>query len=1101
MIFLHISNQMERLTDHLLDEIRETPPAPWDSLLILPQNPTLGKWLSFRIADRLGVAMNIDTPLPGVWVRDFLEKACSPAAGMFHFDRGTLFVRLLGILPSLKSHPSFHEVRSYLDGGVFSQRLIGLADQLSEVFDRAMLYRPEVLVGWEEDPCEEDWLCLLWRTLTREERPPHLARLLRNFLLHSEPSGKWADFVPSRLFLFGLSGIAPSTFGVFKKIGTETSCHVHVFFLNPTEKYWADMVSLRTWQTMEEDLKPYYDPGHPLLATLGKTARDLHRMIESWVSDDGNAGRIEVREDFEAPGPETVLSRLQGEIFRMEDPMEELRPSCGDDSLSVVSAASPMREVETLRDFLLEKLSSDPSLSLEEIVVLAPDIETYAGPVRAVFGAPFVENREDPSFLPFTLSDRGPFSGLPFERVLRSLLFLSGQSFTVSDLVRLLSADEVQKRFGIDSRTSAFLEETVIRGGFRWGLDAGDRKGAPGEKELHTFSWFLERLLVGYCTGESEGGPDALVPLVLANDPQGEKTGLLFRIFDLLSEWREKLSQSRPLSDWSGVLENLLTDFFALDPEGHRDLLSLSGEIRQLCQKAGESPDVTCEMFWEILSRRFFLRSWRDRFFSGGITFGRMVPLRSIPFRVICLLGMDEGAFPRNDAVQSFDFLRQDPRPLDRSVREDDLHLFLEILLSARSTLWISYTGVSGEDGTPRPPSALVRQLLETAGGSLEPGGPDALHKAVPAYPFDPFLFSETAGTIRSHSVSWASLARRRSAPGTRPVPFLSPGGRLVPEKKERRTDRLADRMLSFQEFQSFFRNPPRYQARTILGMANPSPHFVLSDREPFIPPRVRMRDPFSKKPADPAQLPWPPLGPIWLEKSLRYEKERLESLETIAPGISGEIRENLQVSIRIGRIRLFGTAPLLRRSGMIVVDPYPWKLGASELLASWIDHLIFSEVLPGYTGTILLDWAQEMGLHKKIASPLVWEKKNTDRPGTLLRTYAALYLKGQKRVLPFYPPVSLSWAYGKRFGAPDEERLMKSVVAIWKKEFPWTTRYGRKRGEVRSDPRRKPGFFPSLFFDRNGEWLARKEFAVLSDRVFGPLLERLPAPETKGKS
>ncbi len=1098
MIVLHISNQMERLTEHLLDEIGDAPPAPWDSLLILPQNPTLGRWLSFRIADRLGVSMNVDSPLPGVWVREFLEKVVSPVASGFHFDRGTLFVRLLEMLPSLKSHPDFSGIRNYLEGGVYAQRLVGLADQLSEVFDRAMLYRPEVLVGWEETPCEGDWLCQLWRALTHETRPPHLARLLQNFLLHPDAIGEWKEGLPSRLFLFGLSGMAPSTFGVFRKIGVETSCQIHFFFLNPTEKYWADMVSLRTWQTMDEELKPYFDPGHPLLATLGKTARDLHRVIESWVADERFAGTIEVREDFWDPGTETVLSRLQGGIFRMESSSKEggVRE---DGSLSVVSAPSPMREVETLRDFLLERLSSDPSLNLEEIVVLAPDIEIYSGAVRTVFGAPFAENREDPAFLPFTLSDRESFSGAPFQKVLRSLLLLSGESFNVSDLVRLLSLEEVRNRFGIDLRTSSSLEETVIRGGFHWGLDEKDRRETVGEPTLHTFSWLMERLLLGYCTGGGDG-EDPILPLVLSNDPQGEKTGLLYQLFDLLTCWRETLSHPHTLTDWAGVLENLMADFFELDSDRHRDLLSIGEEIRRLSQQAGESPVLTCEMFWEILSRRFFLRTWKDRFFSGGITFGRMVPLRSIPFRVICLLGMGEGAFPRNDAIQSFDFLRKDPRPLDRSVREDDLHLFLEILLSSRSALWISYTGVSSDDGTPRPPSVLVRQLLETVGASPEPGGPDSLYKTVPGDPFDPFLFTESAGVLRSHSERWASIARKGIDPAKGRDPFLPAGGRLVFPKKEKRNDLGTEPLIPLEEFLSFFRNPPRYQAREILGLASANRHYVPSDQEPFVLSRGSGEDPFSKKTLDPALVPWRPMGPIWLEKSLREERERIEMLEPLSPGISGETRENLPFLIRIGRRRIFGTAPVFKGSGMVVVDRSPWKVDAADLLVAWLSHLVFSEALSAYSGTIVLDWSKDSGGRKKTSPPpLLWRKKSENQAGTLLRTYLSVYLKGKKRVLAFYPSISMEWAYGKRFGGDDDRSLLARVVKVWK-EASLGAPNGRSNRMLRSDPRRKPNFFPSLFFDQEGEWLAQEEFSILSERVFGPLLDHLPPPARKGR-
>ena len=138
MIVLHISNRMERLTEQLFAEIRENPPPPWSSVTILPQNPTIGRWLSFRLADEQGVAMNIDTPLPGAWVRSFLDSGSSGLEQAVHFERNALFVRILRQIPTLCDTPSFSEIRRYLEGGDTSRRLVSLADELSELFDRGV---------------------------------------------------------------------------------------------------------------------------------------------------------------------------------------------------------------------------------------------------------------------------------------------------------------------------------------------------------------------------------------------------------------------------------------------------------------------------------------------------------------------------------------------------------------------------------------------------------------------------------------------------------------------------------------------------------------------------------------------------------------------------------------------------------------------------------------------------------------------------------------------------------------------------------------------------------------------------------------------------
>ena len=1101
MIVLHVSNRMERLADHLFSEIRSSPPLPWESVQVLPQNPTIGRWLTFRLADDQGVAMNVDTPLPGVWVREFLEAGTASRGAAVHFERNALFIRLLEQIPRWADHPEFAEIRTYLQGGVRSLRLVGLADQLSELFDRAMLYRPDILTAWEDHhPAGGDWLPILWKSLSGGEKPPHFARLVRRFQSMESIPPDWERLLPDRLFLFGLSGIAPAMLDVIRRIGLETTCQVHVFFLNPTDKYWADVVSLRTWQRMEADLKTYFDPGHPLLASLGKTARDLHRMLEDWVREGEETGAVEVREDFEEPPETTVLSRLQRGIFRMEpacDPEAHFRE---DGSLVVVSCPSPLREVETLRDFLLDRLSSDPSLSLEDIVVLSPRIEEYAPAIRAVFDSPDTGSGWSGPPLPLTLSDRSLSSETPFFEGVCRLIQLPVRPLTASVFAMLLSFPEMTARLGIERSSALSLADAVVRGGFRWGLDEKDRKEGES-KEHHTLGWVVDRMLEGYCTGMVERGSFLPVPpFVLPNDPQGERTGLLFSLFDRLRSWRERLRESRSLSGWADQFALLMEEFFETDPDKHGLLLSIPEEIRVLCKNVHDIANIDCEMFVEILNRRFSQKPWHDRFFSGGIIFGRMVPLRSIPFRVVCLLGMGEGEFPRNDPSQSFDFLRQDPRPLDRSVREDDLHLFLETLLSARSSLWISYVGVKKDEETTCPPSPPVRHLLESLGQAASPGGTEGLHRSVPSDPFDPSLFCRQSGVLGSYSGARAEIAKTRlEGKEIHGEPFVPFRGRLIPPGLQPKTPNPPGRMIPLSDLQSFFQNPPRFQARKLLGLAIPEGMPPLSDHEPFVLNQSPFPDLFSTWPEDPALIPWPPLGPVSLDRFRKERQERWEELLEWVPEISGDSVTDQRFSLMIGRFRLFGNARFFRKTGYVVSNRYPRKTYPDDLLRVYLAHLAFSAGVSGYRSTLLFGWSDVFPPFRKNTGPLVWGA-DPGQAASVLRQFLGFFLKSRQRVFPFFPSVSLVYALERRKGKP-RESCLPAARKKWQEIDPWGRSKGKKDDGARKDPRKHPAFFPYLFYggdeSPNTEgWVDIPEFCVLAERIWNPILDLLPWEE-----
>lgn len=1098
MIVLHVSNRMERLTDHLFSEIRSSPPLPWESVLILPQNPTIGRWLTFRLADSQGVAMNVDTPLPGIWVREFLEEATGTPGEGVHFERNALFIRLLEQIPRLSGDPEFSEIRTYLQGGVPSLRLVGLADQLSELFDRAMLYRPDILTAWEDDlPAPSGWLRILWKSLAGPEKPSHFARLIRKFQSLERLPRDWERWLPDRLFLFGLSGIAPAMLDVIRRIGLETACQVHVFFLNPTDKYWADVVSLRTFRRMEEDLKSYFDPGHPLLAALGRTARDLHRMLEDWVREGEESGAIEVREDFEEPPTTTVLSRLQRGIFRMElacDPELSLRE---DGSLVVVSCLSPLREVETLRDFLLDRLSSDPAMSLEDIVVLSPRIEAYAPAIRAVFDSPDTGAGWSGPPLPLTLSDRILSAESPFFEGVCRLIQLPVRPLTASVFAMLLSFPEMSARLGIDRGTALSLVDTVVRGGFRWGLDEKDRKEGES-REHHTLGWVVDRLLEGYCTGMVNRGSFLPVPpFVLPNDPQGERTGLLFSLFDRLRSWRERLREPRSLSGWADQFALLMAEFFETDPERHGFLLSIPEEIRGLCKNVHDIANIDCEMFVEILNRRFSRNAWHDRFFSGGITFGRMVPLRSIPFRVVCLLGMGEGEFPRNDPSQSFDFLRQDPRPLDRSIREDDLHLFLETLLSARSSLWISYVGVKKDEETVCLPSPPVRHLLESLGQAASPGGKEDLHRSVPSDPFDPSLFCAQSGILGSYSGARAEIAKNRlDTKETQGEPFVPDRGRLIPAGLRPKTQKTSGRMIPLSDLQSFFQNPPRFQARKLLGLALPEGMCSLSDHEPFVLTGSPFPDLFSTGPEDPARIPWPPLGPICLDQFRKERQDRWKELLEQFPDIFGDSVTDQRFSLMIGRFRLFGNARFFRKTGYAVWDRYPQKTYPDDILRVYLAHLAYSAGAAGYRSSLLFGWNSVFKPFEKSTGPLVW-KADPGQAASVLRQFLGFFLKSRRRVFPFFPSVSLAYALERRKEKP-RDACLHAARKKWEEIDPWGQGKEKKDGGARKDSLNHPGFFPYLFYGRDGgrktgEWVDIPEFGLLAERIWNPVLDLLP--------
>lgn len=502
-------------------------------------------------------------------------------------------------------------------------------------------------------------------------------------------------------------------------------------------------------------------------------------------------------------------------------------------------AHSAQREVEILHDQLLAAFSADPTLRPRDIIVMVPDIEAYAPHVQAVFG---LHEPSDPRFIPYTLADRGQRKADPLMLALGKLLELPRLRLTMSEVMDLLEVPAVRARFGVHDDDVPQLHDWIREANIRWGLD-GEHRASFGlastqaSSVQHTWLFGLQRMLLGYASGLD-------APAWQGIEPYGEPGGLdaallgpLSRLLERLGRHWRVLSESTTPDRWHERLLALQADFFLAETEQDAYTLMRFDQIvqewREACDEAGLVETLPLSIVAEHCLAQFDQGGLSQRFFAGAVTFATLMPMRAIPFRRVCLLGMHDGAYPRVQVSADFDLMLGRYRPGDRSRREDDRYLFLEAMLSARDQFYISWVGRSIQDNAVQPPSVLVAQLRDhlAAGWRLEgsdapnPGTAlvEALTTAHPLQPFSPRYFpaeGDTAGRgLFTYAGEWRDqgrLARVDAAAG----PVLDASRREEP--------------LTLIELQRFLRNPVRAFFMARLGVVfDPGDH-RSHDREPY---------------------------------------------------------------------------------------------------------------------------------------------------------------------------------------------------------------------------------------------------------------------------
>ncbi len=776
MLHIYHSNFMERLVDQLIDHLSVPLAGVLTPEIIVVQNAGMQRRLAQEISGRLGVAANLQFPLPASFVWSIQQAWIDDMPEESGYDKESLCWRIMGLLPKLIDRPAFASLRHYLADDD-AQRRYQLSERIADLYDQYLVFRPDMMIAWERSASgklsvDAQWQAELWRALVAETDGEHRAGLYDRFRRLISEGRSPRNSLPERVTIFGVTTLAPVQLHAVQALAQQTE--VHLYLLNPCREYWVDIVDekglarrrARWRQEGETDVTSLLDVGNPLLASMGQVGQVF---VDQLLELDGVETDL-----FTEPGTQHLLQRLQGDILELTDRRfaeadEHHRVAVDDVSIQVHSCHTPLREVQVLHDRLRRMFDTLPGLAPADVVVMAPDISTYAPYVEAVFGSASGKRH-----IPWSLADLGAHESSPIIQAVYGLLELPDSRFEASQIITLLETPALSSRFGIDSDGIERIRRWVRETGIRWGADAGMRAelGLPAES-ANTWDAGLERLFHGFALPLDAGLQDGVLAYPDIEGGDALDLGRLAALLDRLLQWRKRLSLPANPVAWVERINALLTEFFL--PQGNDELLLQSvrngmDALRRHCESAHFSEEIPLAVVRAELDRVLEEgASSAGGFLVGGVTFCNMVPMRSIPFRVVCLLGMNDSDYPRREQTAGFDLIAAAPLASDRTRRLDDRYLFLEALISAREIFYISYLGNSVRDNSVKTPSVVLSELLDyTTLSFTAETGEKLLSQLVTHHPLQPFsrrYFDASDARYFNYDEGWLAAANVQAQP------------------------------------------------------------------------------------------------------------------------------------------------------------------------------------------------------------------------------------------------------------------------------------------------------------------------------------------------
>ncbi len=824
MLHVHRAERADRLADGLAETLLEPLADPFAAEVVAVPTRGIERWLTQRLSTRLGtsgasradgVCANVEFPFPA----RLIPGAVAAASGIDTDQDPWLPERsvwpLLEVVDECLGEPWLTTLELHLKGvrgdPEDPMRRFGVVRHIADLFDRYGVHRPQMLRAWAAGqvaaPAADDWQAELWRRLRARisgsspaERLPAACERIR-----VEPE---VLPLPRRISLFGLTRMPRSHVEVLAAIAEGRD--VHLFLLHPSAALWQRVTeALHDGPAVvdrHEDRTAAL-PANRLLASWGRDARELQLVIA------GTGDSADHHHKLAPPGPaQTLLARIQGDIREDRQPPgpplpdePDTRPALDphDESIRIHACHGRARQVEVLRDAILHLLEDDPTLEPRDVIVMCPDIETFAPLIQATFGAgrrpdahpaPGPDDGRDGSDGPrvpdlrVRLADRSLRQTNPVLGVVSQVLALADQRATASQLLDLAAREPVRRRFGFDDDALSRMQDWVAQSGIRWAFDAAHREPHKlAAVAANTWRKGLDRMLLGVAMTEEDrrlvGG---VLPLDDVESGAIELTGRVAEYIDRVQTAFDSLSDPKPVGRWTSAIAlaaDTLTATTDRDAWQRRELQRLLDDvIAESAQQPTNPSSAELELadMRALLADRLRGRPTRANFRTGHLTVCTLVPMRSVPHRTVCILGLDDDAFPRRARRDGDDLMLQSPHVGDRDPRSEDRQMLLDALMAATERLIITYTGNDERTNVRRPPAVPVGELLDMIDrtvswkhGSVR----DQVLVCHPLQPFDPRNFIPDAllgGRPWGFDRQALAGARALEGPRTEPGPFLS---------------------------------------------------------------------------------------------------------------------------------------------------------------------------------------------------------------------------------------------------------------------------------------------------------------------------------------
>ncbi|MBN1984421.1 MAG: exodeoxyribonuclease V subunit gamma [Chitinivibrionales bacterium] len=1081
-IQLYTSNTLQLLADKFCDICIQEPREVFKQEIVVIPSGGMQRYIQLSYATRASIAANFSFPFPNHFLTSIssLDTADTKGGWSFSVQNGAWIILKYLLeaadnhtnLPSQKvsatQNNSIQELnrieddrskffdsihRSTIGSSIMTtpaealpEKLWQLSQKIAETFNRYCIYRPNLLVAWENGMIaseQERWQAYLWRVLV--QTMPSLSssycsiKQLYAVLNQIRSAALPVPLGAERIVFFGFSHLAPLHLDAIKALATRST--ICIFSLNPCREYWDDIVSekklvkknVTLMKAGKEPHQFHYETGNELLASLGNYGKDFFTLLHSSGCEESGF--------YIEPDTSSLLGRIQSDILNLQQPSPEQILSASDRSIQIHACHSHLREVEVLHDHLLDLFEKEPTLAPEDVAVLLPDVELYAPAITMVFGSPIGSSVPK---IPYAIADQAADRGQLLD-VLLAIGECALNDFPPSKVIDILDREPMRMRWNMTPS-----EIAAVR---KWLTDTAITSGVDDSTHPNSWENGISRLFLSFAM--ERDGPcmfQDIVPHSKLSNQESETLAKLTEFLTTLFKCAETFCGLWSLRQWSQRLLSILnTCLIRTDQTEPRALAwdeqsrkQVEAAISKLSEK-GLNEHFTTALPYACI--RLHLKMHRDmknygrNFLAGGVTFCTMLPMRSIPFKVICLLGMGFDTFPRKQPQLSFDLIVNTTAcGGDRNIHDDDRYCFLETLVSSRHILYISYLGKSPIDNSTLQPSVVVTELIDYIRTTTAPLQDMPIetrlvtHHSISGASLR--YFREDSLTSQARLFSYAKHNFDAAVASQTPYPLAEK--KFVPPEFLLPSTVTSPTVLPIDQFCLFFSHPVKFYLKNILGIELVEKHVRVADVEPLLINQLQQYiiasnfirysfshgctpDHYYRILYNQGLLPVGAIGRAQFDLCMMTIQNLLATLRPWSPDI--QANRELEVCCWYEPFIISGRIPFLTDHGLLRYKAGNIKV--SDKVRLWIHHLLLNghaESIGKESSLIALNGEQLQFL----------SYKRCDNARQMLGHLVQLYITGHTRPLPFFPETGYRFIHAIRNRNTSDEEAAEAAQQVW---------------------------------------------------------------------